>query len=693
MSGFELRSLKVTGPGKADALMTFAPGLNVVSGPSDTGKSYLVEAIDFMLGGQTPPRQIPESVGYDRAHLTIEARSGGRFELTRALAGGDFKMRKVGRAAADDDGREGGDVHNSDDRLDGHDVDSIHDGDFGSGGSVEDGNAGVGDVGADHEDGDETGEAGDGGTDGGDGDAAAVTLGGRHSATDPDNISTFLLRLMGLDQKRLRKNVNNELQNLSFRNLASLLIVDEEAIIKKDSPIVSGDSTQRTAQISLFKLLLTGVDDSALVAVKKRAIARAEIEGQLVVIDELIADYDADLKELTEAPAEELSSQLDRLESSIATSERAMSSERAAFEAQEQERRDAWRAAEQFQSRSAEIAGLKERFALLDQSYASDLQRLESISEAGAYFVSLPQGRCPLCGAPAGDHRHEGVPHDADIDELRAGCDVEIAKIRQLQFELAEAVADLDGERQALGSGARDARLRFDAADALVRETLAPALSAARRQVDELYSTRAEVRRALGLVDRIATLMVRRSQAQDALSTAGRISDERPGLPAASVQAISLAVEELLDAWHFPYEKPVFFDEAKQDMVLGARRRGDQGKGLRALTHAAFTIGLQQAIRTLGRSPAGFVVLDSPLVTFREADHEDDLAPDDKIVVKQAFYADLADRADLSQIIVFENEDPDPALATGLSIQLFSKQGTSGRYGFFPMPMEPSSTS
>ena len=672
MSGFELRSLRVTGPGKADAVMTFEPGLNVVSGPSDTGKSYLVEAIDFMLGGQTPPRQIPESVGYDRAHLTIEARSGGRFELTRALAGGDFRMREIGDGdAADDGGRDGGDLQDSDDHVEIYDGDRSQDVNVDDGGGEQDGG------GAD--------EAGEDGPNGGDGDRAAVTLGGRHSATDPDNISTFLLRLVGLDQKRLRKNVNNELQNLSFRNLASLLIVDEEAIIKKDSPIVSGDSTQRTAQISLFKLLLTGVDDSALVAVKKRAIARAEIEGQLVVIDEMIADYDADLKELTEASAEELNSQLDRLENSIAASERAMSSERTAFEAQEQERRDAWRTAEQIQARAAEIAGLKERFALLDQSYASDLQRLESISEAGAYFVSLPQGRCPLCGAPAGDHRHEGVPHDADIDDLRAGCDVEIAKIRQLQLELAEAVANLDWERQALGSGARDARLRFDAADALVRETLAPALSAARRQVDELYSTRAEVRRALRLVDRIATLMVRRSQAQDALSTAGRISEERPGLPAASIQAISVAMEELLDAWHFPHEKPVFFDESKQDMVLGGRRRGDQGKGLRALTHAAFTVGLQQAIKTLGRNQAGFIVLDSPLVTFREADHENELGPDDKIAVKQAFYADLARRADLSQIIVLENEDPDPSL-TGLSVQLFSKQHSSGRYGFFPMP-------
>lgn len=613
MSGFEIRGLRVSGPGKTDAEIAFEAGLNVVSGPSDTGKSYLVEAIDFMLGGQVSPRQIPESVGYDRAHLLIRTKAGHQYELTRALDGGDFQLRDL----------------------------------------------------ADPE-------------------AEPLTLAGRHSATDPENISTFLLRLVDLDQKKLRKNANNELQNLSFRNLASLLIVDEETIIKKDSPILSGDSTQKTAQISLFKLLLTGVDDSALVATKKRAIAKAEIEGQILILDELIADYESDLKELTDAPAEELNEQLGKLEASITASQQAMSAERAVFDAQERARHESWQVWKSIQAREAEISGLKERFALLDQSYASDLQRLESIAEAGAYFVALPQGRCPLCGAPAGDHRHDGVPHDGDIESLRAACNSEIAKIRHLRVELAQAVFDLDTERGTLGTGAAEAHRRFDTADALVRETLAPALSAARRQIDELYSTRADVRRAIALVDRIAAMTARRAEAQAALGNAGRTSDERSGLPAASVQAISIAVEELLDAWHFPHEKPVYFDEGRQDMVLGSRRRGDQGKGLRALTHAAFTIGIQQAIKALGRKPVGFIVLDSPLVTFREADHEDELAQDQKVAVKQAFYADLAGRADLSQIIVFENEDPDPALQDRIKIHFFSKQKTIGRYGFFP---------
>jgi hypothetical protein len=613
MSGFELRKLRVSGPGKTDAEIEFTAGLNVISGPSDTGKSYLVELIDFMLGAQTSPRQLPESVGYDRVYLLIEGKDGHQLELTRALEGGDFQLFDLAEP-----------------------------------------------------------------------NTPPVHLASRHNANDPKNISTFLLRLIGLDQKKLRKNSNNELQNLSFRGLVPLLIVDEEAIIKKNSPILSGDSTQKTAQISLFKLLLTGVDDSALVATKKRAIAKAEIEGQILILDELIAEYTADLKELTKASADELNDQLSRLDATIAANEQAISIERAAFDVQEQARREAWLTSERIKAREIEIRGLKERFVLLDQSYASDLQRLESIAEAGVYFVALPQGICPLCGALAGDHSHDGHPRDGDIEGLRAACDSEIAKIRQLQLELAEAVSNLDQERGSLGDGALEARRQFDTADALVRETLAPALSAARRQVDELYATRADVRRAITLAERIAAVIARRAEAEAALGTAGRTSDERARLPAASVQAISVAVEELLDAWHFPHEKPVYFDEERQDMVLGNRRRGDQGKGLRALTHAAFTVGLQQAIKVLGHSPAGFVVLDSPLVTFREADHEDELASDEKVAVKQAFYADLADRGGLSQIIVFENEDPDPSLHDCINVLFFSKQQNHGRYGFFP---------
>jgi len=614
MSGFQLRTLRVTGPEKIDAEISFGQGLNVISGPSDTGKSYIVEAIDFMLGGATPPRQIPESLGYDQAHLIIETNDGKHFVFTRSLQGGDFLLADLSQPYTE-----------------------------------------------------------------------PKTLGAWHSATDEENISTFLLKLVGLEQKKLRKNVNNELQNLSFRNLAHLVIIDEESIIKKGSPTFTGESTQRTMQSSVFRLLLTGLDDSSLIAVKKRAIAKAEIEAQIALLDQLIGDYEADLNRLTTDP-DNLANQEERLDTSIRNSEEVLNTERALFETQERARRTAWVERERIDIRSNEIDGLQERFALLDQSYSSDLQRLEAISEAGQFFVALTPGRCPLCGAQAGDHHHDGVPHDGDIEALRAACGSEIAKIQQLRHELADTVDELAAEKRSLQDRSSRARTSYDTADAFVRQTLAPALSAARAEHDTLLEQRALVRQARALLDRIGTLRSKRADCEAALGSAGRATDERPSLPAASVQAFSNAVETFLDGWRFPHEKPVYFEEREQDMVLGNRRRGEQGKGLRALTHAAFTIGLQAAIAILGRPPIGFVVLDSPLVTFREADHETDgLEANQKIAVKQAFYSNLAGSMTDAQIIVLENEDPDDSIRTNIITHFFSKQQGYGRYGFFPL--------
>jgi hypothetical protein len=256
----------------------------------------MVEAIDFMLGGGTPPRPIPESRAYDTAHLSIVAHDGRTFVLTRALQGGDFLLDEAGEDESNN----------------------------------------------------------------------RVTLGSRHSARDEENISTFLLRLVGLDGKRVRKNAQNELQNLSFRNLAHLMLVDEESIIKRGSPIHSGDSTLRTTQANVFKLLLTGQDDSALIAAKKPAIGRAELEAQIALLDQLVADYKRELDELT-SDSGQLADQLQRLNVTIAQSERALAIERSAFEAQEGQRRDAWQTHDEVLTRQSEIAGLLERFALLDE--------------------------------------------------------------------------------------------------------------------------------------------------------------------------------------------------------------------------------------------------------------------------------------------------------------------------------------
>ncbi|MTK13393.1 MAG: exonuclease [Clostridiaceae bacterium] len=70
MFGFYIKKLKVVGIGKDDAEVTFEKGLNVIHGPSNTGKSYIFQCIDYAFGA-SKIKDIPESKGYSKLYLEI----------------------------------------------------------------------------------------------------------------------------------------------------------------------------------------------------------------------------------------------------------------------------------------------------------------------------------------------------------------------------------------------------------------------------------------------------------------------------------------------------------------------------------------------------------------------------------------------------------------------------------------------
>jgi hypothetical protein len=62
--------------------------------------------------------------------------------------------------------------------------------------------------------------------------------------------------------------------------------------------------------------------------------------------------------------------------------------------------------------------------------------------------------------------------------------------------------------------------------------------------------------------------------------------------PKANLDEFAEEVGSILQAWNVPGTKRVFFDPKENDLQLDGKLRGSQGKGLRALTNAAFIIGL-----------------------------------------------------------------------------------------------------
>src|SRR5438874_11853368 len=90
--GLRIRHVTFLGPMRPPATMEFDAGLNVVYGASDTGKSFIVDSIDFMLGGKGPLRNFVERDGYDRILLAIETLDGNQFTLHRSVDGGAFLL-------------------------------------------------------------------------------------------------------------------------------------------------------------------------------------------------------------------------------------------------------------------------------------------------------------------------------------------------------------------------------------------------------------------------------------------------------------------------------------------------------------------------------------------------------------------------------------------------------------------------
>ena len=55
MKNFYIEKITVSGPNRQDSIVEFTPGLTIISGPSNTGKTCIVKCINFIFGDDREP--------------------------------------------------------------------------------------------------------------------------------------------------------------------------------------------------------------------------------------------------------------------------------------------------------------------------------------------------------------------------------------------------------------------------------------------------------------------------------------------------------------------------------------------------------------------------------------------------------------------------------------------------------------
>lgn len=607
MTGFRLTHLTLTGHGVPNAEVKFSAGLNVISGPSDTGKTFIVQCIDYMLGGSKEPKRIPEAERYETILLGLQSsRTDAEVVLERSLRGGNFKLH---------------------------------------------------------------------------GDGAERQLGAKHQGGEKDTVSDYLLNLSGLTGKRVRTNKDGKTRDLSFRDLARLILVDEEAVIRELSPIHTGQHISATAESAVFRLLLTGVHDASLIANDDPKTAKGKQAGKVEILELLLERTQRSMSDLQlSGDAEVWREKLKLVDTLYEAAAAELAVEQQSAATLEARRHASATQLRKIESRTDVLTELQRRFALLEQQYLSDLRRLEGIAEAGNRLGQMNEERCPVCGALAEHKEHDHQKEQATPESVAQACLAEAKKIKSLMADLHATRAQNDQQVQQLRVDGEEVGRTLVSIGTELAEHLKPRVEHALQRFRESQSERDACRRALELSGRAAELQGllaeianRKAEKGESLSSAKVRSDE--------AEEFSKEVESLLSDWHFPNLDRVTFSDGDQDVVISGRSRASHGKGVRAIAHAAFNLGLLRYTIKHAMPHPGLVLIDSPLVVYREPDTDEGGFSRD---VKDAFYNSITTEFRESQVIIFENEDPPASLESSSNVIRFT--GTNhGRQGFIPV--------
>lgn len=614
-----LHQLAFTGPNREPAIVPFGERLSVLYGASNTGKSFTVKALDFMLGSSRPLPDISEKAGFDRISLAITAGGEGDVTLLRPLAGGNF------------------------DYMEGWHTDPPR--------------------------------------------GSNQTLSARHDPLKDDSVSALLLRSIGLWEKKVAVDANGKKRGLSFRDVARYCMTDETTIQSEESPALSGQFQTGTVEKSVFKLLVTGVDDSALVEVTDGRTLRTSVKAKAELIEEMISSLSDDLS--SNFPDEgELADQEQKLDAAYEGAREEIDAAQSSIRARMARKREIAAHVSAVEDRLSDIENTLTKFAQLDEVYRSDLSRLESLEEAGFLLMLGGEHDCPLCGATPSEQHHE---HSLkDVERIRGAAATEIRKIQGQRVDLQLTVEDLAGERAVILG---EQPLAYSALEEIEAEleSLAPAAIEARRNLEQIIEGRDRVKRGLSLIDQRATLQARLDELAK-IKPATRAEKPTLGIDAASAHAFAQVVSDVLKKWQFPGDCHVSFDLDAHDLRIDGKLRRDNGKGVRAITHSAFKVALLMHCRANNLPHPGFLILDTPLLTYRDPiSHKGgDLSRDEQVIastsLKTHFFDHLLSLGDLGQFVIVENVDPPAGIEGKAAVEVFGGSGSSGRAGLFTQP-------
>jgi hypothetical protein len=514
-----------------------------------------------------------------------------------------------------------------------------------------------------------------------DGEGEVIASRRRGLSKGPD-VTSVLLPFAGIPEAMLRKDNDGKTQRLTIRTFLPTLIVDEVSVIEEQSPVLGKPGFDDTARKRMFAYMLSGKDDSSVIASEKKAIVTAKLNAQVALIDDLLAPLE---QRLQSNPVDGAEDSIEKIDETIVR----LSDELEAVEAEQltlmQERDVAADVRVKAETQVLAIDQLLTRYHLLTEHYTSDLRRLDFVSEGTHYFDSLQDVACPLCGQVMDEeHVHRAAQSSAQV---YAAAQAEAAKILAQRQDLEDAIASLERRREARDAERSKALATVQATDRRLSAIVQPALANGAARLRRLHTRRLELETSRNDSEQAESLRALKAEIQKTTAGATRAKKQWEELPSKAVLGLCKEIEAILREWKWDGEGRVEFDDKAYDLKVDGQTRQSHGKGVRAVLYSAFVIGLLRYCQKQALPHPGFVVIDSPLTSYKKKGTG--VAGADTSIsrgVEAALWESLTRISRDIQVVIVENKEPPAEVASAVHYQWFAgdEAGPGDRVGFIP---------
>ncbi|MCW6091724.1 hypothetical protein FC826_02990 [Clostridium botulinum] len=607
---FQLRKLEFIGI-ESVAEIEFFDGLNVIYGPSNTGKSLILSAIEYAFGkGDTKQfKGIDELNKFDKIKVTIEGNDANKYIIEREIR--DEKADII--------------VKNSNKNSNHREYRP------------------------------------------------------KKPTQKKATISDFFLKLTSAEGMKIKTKQSGATCNFTFDKELLITSINEEKIISRlRSPFLTGQYTNIPQEISAFKLFISDSDDSGCKEIDDAKTYKNKLKAKEEILLEISNNIHKEIEILTDEYEETQSS---TVMNKIADLEKLVENKNNELLGYMNEKKELINFMNEEKSRKIFSEELVIRFNMHKENLESDIDRLSFIVESEHYLHQLIDKNCPICNSHINEdsiqylHQNKSV----DMEDIKEAYVKEISKII---IQLRDVEKSITYHEDILTECSEMILLinnKILSLDKLIEETLNPELKLLQRELYELnkyiiLKTKIEEKKL-----RIAQINNEYRELERKLNLPAPKNTYDKVLSDSDINNYERIIEDILIDWKYDKDISVLFNINTLDIAINNKLRISNGKGHRAIQAASMVIGLMKYLTENDKIHPGYVILDSPLLSYKE---EENLDNDEKVSekVQEAFFNSLV-KCENMQIVVLENKEPTEFAKKNANVIEFTKNPLIGRSG------------